>query len=138
MSIVIDAVKAANYLKDFMPAVELKTMKDNLAGEESQFFIDKLVEMADLIKAMPKTYDQDNTKDPLVTLHYFIGGCDWYIIEKDMEDEQHQAFGYADLGMGCPELGYISIIELLENNVELDLHFTPKKLSEVKKERGDN
>jgi len=57
---------------------------------------------------------------------------DWYITEKDMGDEQIQAFGLADLGMGFPELGYISIEELVENGVELDLHWTPKTLAEVK------
>jgi len=46
-----------------------------------------------------------------------------------MEREQLQAFGLAD--MGSPELGYISIVELLQKGVELDLHWTQKKLSEI-------
>ena len=49
-----------------------------------------------------------------------------------MEAEQHQAFGLADLGMGA-ELGYISIVELLENGAELDLHFVPRTLEQIKK-----
>jgi hypothetical protein len=39
--------------------------------------------------------------------------------------------------MGYPELGYISIAELVANNVELDLYFTPRTLAEVKRERGE-
>jgi hypothetical protein len=31
-----------------------------------------------------------------------------------------------------PELGYISIEELLENGAELDLHWTPKPFSKIK------
>ena len=44
---------------------------------------------------------------------------------------QVQAFGIADLGMG-PELGYISIPELLANGAELDLYYTkPKTIGEL-------
>lgn len=49
-----------------------------------------------------------------------------------MEPEQHQAFGAANLGYGA-ELGYISIEELKENNVELDLYWTPKPLSQIER-----
>ena len=74
--------------------------------------------------------------DAIVYLHYFKGNMDWYITEKDMiEEEQNQAFGYADLGLGFGELGYISLIELAENGVELDLHWTPKTLREVKEKK---
>ena len=40
------------------------------------------------------------------------------------------AFGIADLGME-PELGYISIPELLEVGAELDLYHTPKTVAEI-------
>lgn len=44
-------------------------------------------------------YEQDGKgEEAIVTLHYFRGGMDWFITEKDMEPEQHQAFGLADLG----------------------------------------
>ena len=70
----------------------------------------------------------------LAHLHYFIGGCDWWIVEKDSDPDQAgqvQAFGIADLGMGA-ELGYISIPELLENGAELDLYYTePKTIGEL-------
>jgi len=65
-------------------------------------------------------------------LHYFTGSGDWYITERDTSTEQHQAFGLADLGYGG-ELGYISIAELIANNVELDLHFTPQPLAQLRK-----
>jgi hypothetical protein len=34
--------------------------------------------------------------------------------------------------MGCPELGYVSIQEILENDAEIDLHWVKKPLSQVK------
>ena len=47
-----------------------------------------------------------------------------------MEDEQIQTFGLSNLGYGA-ELGYISIDELVGENVELDLYFSPVKIKEL-------
>ena len=104
-------------------------------SEERDFFLAKIEEYASRVATMPKTYEQDGKGgDAVVYLHYFWGGSDWYIIERDTEDEQHQAFGYAILnGDICnAELGYISIEELAGHGVELDLHWQPKTLREVK------
>ncbi len=89
--------------------------------------------MAGILTTMPKTYEQDGLGDNAIAhLHYFKGSCDWYITEKDSEpDGQHQAYGLANLGYGG-EVGYISIVELIELDVELDLHFTPGTLAEIK------
>ncbi len=105
-------------------------------GEESEFFCDKLAELAETVNTMPKTGETDGQGgEAIVALHYFYGRFDWYITEKDMEDDQWQAFGYAD--MGSPELGFINIEELTHNNVELDLNWKPRTLAEVKTERGE-
>ena len=71
-------------------------------------------------------------------LHYFMGGCDWFIFEKDVEGGVDQAYGYAILNgdLHNAELGYISIAELVAAGVELDLHFTPKTFEEIQRERG--
>ncbi len=123
-------------LVHFISTSQCKVMVQLSRGEEGQFFIDKMVELAAMIEKMPKTMEQDGRGDKaIVYLHYFKGGCDWFIYEKDMETEQHQAFGLADLFGDGGELGYISIVELLANNVELDLHWTPKTLGEVKVKR---
>ena len=45
-----------------------------------------------------------------VVAHYFVGGCDWWVTEYDPQD--HLAFGYADLGQGFGEWGYIDLAEL--------------------------
>ena len=136
MSTKSEAIKAISTLRPFIGEDQLSVMIQGCKGEEQQFFIDKIVEMAAVVQSMPKTYEQDGKGEQAVAyLHYFTGGCDWYITEKDVETEdepgQFQAFGIANLGYG-PELGYISIVELLENHAELDLHFTPKTIGEIK------
>lgn len=94
-------------------------------GEAWRFFADKLHEIKTIVDTMPRTYQTNGQGDEAIAyLHYFAKGCDWYITEIDIEQDLNQCFGYADLGQG-PELGYISLPELMENGVELDLHFTP-------------
>ena len=139
MSNAAEALQKTNELFEAMPLLrkfisqeQITVMADLANGEEREFFIDTMLEYADRIRNMPKSYETDGAGDTaLVYLHYFRGGMDWYITEKDMEDEQHQAFGLANLGHGG-ELGYISIEELKANNVELDIHWTPKALRIVK------
>jgi len=84
---------------------------------------------------MPRPYATDGTPtdDKIVHLHYFSGGSDWYIVERDSSDEQLQAFGLACLQGEYPEWGYISIQELIENGVELDLYFTPRPVSRLER-----
>jgi hypothetical protein len=98
---------------------------------------DKLEEYANRFNEMPKTYETEDTAmdDKIVHLHYFRGNQDWYIIEKDMEEEQIQAFGMADIGFGLSGGGYISLEELAECGVELDLHWTPVTVREAFGER---
>jgi len=87
--------------------------------------------MADIVEHMPKTHETDGQGlNAVAHLHYFTPGADWYITERDMEADQLQAFGLADLGYGG-ELGYISIVELLECGAELDLHWTPTKMADI-------
>ena len=128
-----DATKALATLRPFLSASQMQAVADAMRGEEKQFFFDKAVELAGVIDSMPKTYDQDGMGDSAVAhLHYFRGGADWYITEKDMEGKgTEQAFGLADLGYGG-ELGYISIDELISAGVELDFHFAPKTVGQIK------
>ncbi len=105
-------------------------------GEEKQGAVDILTHIGNIIKDMPKTYETDKVEanNKIIYLHYFIGGSDWYIVEKDKNKDQSQMFGYAILNGDheMAEWGYVSALELKENNVELDFYWTPKKFSEVK------
>jgi hypothetical protein len=71
---------------------------------------------------MPKVYEQDGLGKKAIA-H-----------ERDTSADQHQAFGLVQLAGYDAEMGYISIAELIHTNrVELDLHWTPKTLSECVK-----
>jgi hypothetical protein len=127
-------------LKDFIGANQLHVIAHGTRGEEKEFFIDKLAEMANTVNEMPKTYETEGTSmdDKTITLHYFTPNADWYIIEKDMGDgsddtTQYEAFGVADIGMGLSGGGYISIDEIVNKyGAELDLHWTPCTVAELK------
>src|SRR5687767_2520262 len=109
----LDGTMGLYALRHFMGRVQKLCFRDGLNGEEGEWFHDKAAEMARVVETMPKTYEQDGKGDQAIAcLHYFTGGCDWWITEKDCEDgPQHQAFGLADIGYGG-ELGYISIAEI--------------------------
>ena len=128
--------RALMILERFMSTSQIAYLAEAVHGEESEYFIEKIAELANTCETMSKTYEQDGKgDDAIVYLHYFIGSADWFITEKDIEMEQHQAFGLADLGYGG-ELGYISIEELKSVGAELDFHWTPKKLGIVKASRS--
>jgi hypothetical protein len=134
MSRMKQAIDHVKILKQFISPSQLGALGAGCRSEEKGFFFDKIEELARLFSTMPKTYETNGQgDDAIVHLHYFKGNQDWYIIEKDMEDEQHQAFGMADIGFGLSSSGgYISLEELKEYGVELDLHWTPKTKREVK------
>jgi hypothetical protein len=77
---------------------------------------------------------QDQALDfkPAVRLFTPDAQCTWLLTEID-EGTDLLAFGLCDLGMGCPELGYVSLMELravrgkLGLPIERDLHFEADK-----------
>lgn len=130
-------VRALETVKPFVPRVQFLCLVDGLRGEERTFFREKLRYLEMTINTMPVTYQQSELgEQAVVHLHYFVGGCDWWITEKDMEGGTQQAFGLVDLGHGA-ELGYISIDELVSvRGMDVDLHWEPKTLAQVKAERA--
>ena len=56
--------------------------------------------------------EADLARKPIVKLFTPWGGATWLISEIDPEDTDI-AFGLADLGMGCPEMGGIYLPELI-------------------------
>ena len=121
-------------IKGFMSEAQYSILSQNIGGEEYEFN-DVVNDLYETITTMPKTGEQgDKGDDAVAYLHYFKGGSDWYIIEKDMYDEQLQAFGYAILNgdREMAELGYINIEELTRLGVELDFYYTKQTLGEIK------
>lgn len=73
--------------------------------------------------------------DPWPVLKWFnpCGAATWLITELDPDNED-LAFGLADLGMGCPEVGHVSVRELASIRlmhgalgIERELHWRPDK-----------
>lgn len=72
---------------------------------------------------------EDIDPKPVVKLFTPDAGATWLITEADPEDPD-RLFGLCDLGLGEPELGYVSLDEIrsvrgkLRLPVERDLYFT--------------
>jgi hypothetical protein len=68
---------------------------------------------------------------PVVKLFTPDAQCTWLLTELDPDGDL--AFGLCDLGLGCPELGYVSLAELttvrgkLGLPIERELHFDADK-----------
>ena len=91
----------------------------------------------ELRQQLPPLYSQEHVDDPLIVCKFFTPDSNWtwYVMEFDGED---LFFG---LVVGFEkELGYFTLSELEEARgplglfIERDIHFTPKRLSEVRKE----
>ena len=91
------------------------------------------------LSQIPKLYETEHIslKEKVIHLHFFIAGCDWYLVEYDGADT---FFGYAILhnDYQMAEWGYISFTELKEINIggieidcELPEHFPPQKASNI-------
>jgi hypothetical protein len=74
--------------------------------------------------------ESDIDFQPVVKLFTPDAQCTWLLTELGLDDI---AFGLCDLGMGCPELGYVCMRELREARgplglpIERDLHFEADK-----------
>ena len=89
---------------------------------------------------IPRLYETENIplKDKLVHLHFFIGGCDWYVCEYDGDD---LFFGFAILNndFEMAEWGYVPFSELksikvnggLEIDCEKEEFWKIRKASEI-------
>ena len=97
-------------------------------------------EQLDAIPGLYETEHKTTLPDKLIHLHFFIGGCDWYIAEYDGQD---LFFGFAILNGDYQnaEWGYISFSELKSIKVggwlevDFDLYFEPKSAKEIDKIR---
>jgi len=87
---------------------------------------------------IPRLYGTEATRlaYKIIHLHFFIGGCDWYVAEYDGED---LFFGFVNLNdEQNSEWGYFSLDELkaisvrgLEIDCELEEFWEPKPASAI-------
>jgi hypothetical protein len=130
--------RALGRLHDFLGAGQRAVIVAGLRGEERAAFAEIVRDLCARLDAAPTTYETDGQGYAATAfLHYFLGGCDWWIVELDRgadgdtpADFQRQAFGISSLGFE-PEMGYISISELLAMGAELDLYYTPRTVRDI-------
>ena len=94
---------------------------------------------------IPKLYETENIpiKDKPIYLHFFIGGCDWYIAEHEHDGDLFWGFAILNSDYEMAEWGYVSFSELksikidswLEVDCELEEIWEVKKAIEVDKIR---
>jgi hypothetical protein len=146
---IVEFTKMIGKVNPFVPQFQITYLANLFRGEEKQAAIDILTDLIEVINKIPYTYQTKNQSadEKIVYLHYFYGGSDWYIVEKDKGDlsdpipgTQNQAYGYVILNGDLidAEWGYISIEEIRQNEqIELDFYFTPVPFGELKKKWQD-
>ena len=80
--------------------------------------------------SMRQTEDENFDQKPVVKLFHPMSAATWLLTEIDEDGDR--AFGLCDLGLGFPELGYVSLtelesVQLCGLGVERDLHWTATK-----------
>ena len=93
-----------------------------------------------LQRHLPRLYSQDGKgQDATVFIKWFGGPCTWLITE--YHPDERIGFGWCDLGVGFPELGYVSLDEVLSlrippigARIERDLSFTARSLRDAVKD----
>ncbi len=109
---------------------------------------------ASVLEAIPALYATEHQRptEKVVHLHYFVGPCDWWVVEVDSIERPQLAFGFVCLGdPASAEWGYIDLHELAEVwrplafeeeapsvvvrslplIIERDLHWRPRPAGEV-------
>ena len=92
-----------------------------------------LLTVRDRDQLLSNAIADDRDHPPVVKLFTPDGAATWLLSELDPDDPD-RLFGLCDLGLGCPELDYVSLTELtglrgpLGLPVERDNYFIPKKL----------
>jgi hypothetical protein len=92
----------------------------------------ELLTVEDRVRLLVQALSDDRDGPPIVKLFTPDGAATWLISETDLEDPD-RLYGLCDLGLGFPELGYVSLAEIsavrgrLGLPVERDLHFVADK-----------
>jgi hypothetical protein len=92
----------------------------------------ELLSVEDRVRLLVHAIADERDHPPVVKLFTPDGAATWLIAECDPDDPD-RLFGLCDLGLGFPELGYVSLTEIsalrgpLGLPVERDEHFIAEK-----------
>jgi len=127
------ALKTLDDLSGFMPKHQMQIVRESLQGGGLDF-VEVVNRLKKIISTMPKLNENGDMGDDAVAhLHYFYSSGDWWITEREDGKDQNTAFGIASMN-GMPlELGYIDIVNKLDDpRIELDFHFKPQRIGDIK------
>jgi len=86
----------------------------------------------DRVRLLVNALADERDHEPVCKLFTPDANATWLLSECD-PDEPDRLFGLCDLGLGCPELGFVSLAEIMDVRgplglpVERDLHFVADK-----------
>ena len=90
------------------------------------------------LSSIPAFYTTESVslKEKMIHMHFFIGGCDWYVVEYDPERQTFFGFAILNNDYYMAEWGYFSLQELSELKVQFfevdrDLHFNSIKAKDI-------
>jgi hypothetical protein len=128
------ALVAARVLRPYMSRGQMIVLTTASHGGEGIFALELFVKMASNVEAMPSVLvnGQDGANAE-AHLHYFYGGSDWYILEKNWDGGVDRAYGFVVLNgdMQNAEYGYVDIGDLVARGANLDLYFKTQTIAEV-------
>jgi len=94
------------------------------------------------LKSLPSLYATERIplEEKIIHMHFFLGGCDWYCVEYDPQDQMFFAFVILNNDYDMAEWGYVSFRELCELSlhfleVDRDLYFKPTKAKDIERIR---
>ena len=92
-----------------------------------------LITDADRIRLFANALNAERDHFPVLKLSLVGTDATWLITEVDLDEEPDRLFGLCDLGLGSPEMGFVSLDEIIAVGnrlglpVERDLHFVADK-----------
>ncbi|WP_298372311.1 DUF2958 domain-containing protein [uncultured Bradyrhizobium sp.] len=92
----------------------------------------ELITVEDRVRLFANALADERDHFPVLKLFTPDAGATWLISEVDPDDPD-RLFGLCDLALGYPELGYVSLLEIVEVRgrlglpVERDIHFVADK-----------
>lgn len=138
--------------KALIPPFQLKALKSMLKGEEGEFFVGQINEIDQIgevlknrsLESEASKWKKENSNSTesyyndiaLPSLRYFSNSHEIYAYEWDVKNNLLYTFTILNGDTQNAEFGWQSIDEMFANygfgkNIDLDLYYTPKPISEV-------
>jgi hypothetical protein len=92
--------------------------------------------VTEALASLPALYETDGTKGDRPAVKLFDIGSEAFWVVWEYDKDQDLAFGLCDLGLGFPELGYVSVAELRGLGFRIERDAYVSTLSEGYESRG--